>query len=73
MGTVDQLLDSIELAHAIGSRRSGHYDHDSKRSTGPAPEPIAVAGIATADAVHVVFRRTQDSETGEYLFHAIPE
>jgi len=71
MGTVDQLLDALELSHAIGSRRSGHYDHDSKRSTGPAPEPIAVVAAAFDEAPYVVFRRTEDSETGEYLFHAI--
>jgi hypothetical protein len=72
MGTIDQLLDAIELGHAVGSRRTGHYNHDSKRSTGPYPEPIAISE-EPLPGPRVSFERFEDPQTGEFLYRKVAQ
>ena len=77
---LDEILDALKLARAVGQIPFGHFDHDADCAIGPripaqrdrSPEKPRRNGVSSAPTKRVKYERFEDPRTGEPLYRPCP-
>jgi hypothetical protein len=74
---LEEFIDAVSIARAVGERPYGHFDHDANRLCGPSVRRNSSvkhglsekeAAVVSSNTFYEVF---EDPETGEVLYRQI--